>query len=82
MAAETKYYTLAEVAKHKTNNDVWLVIHNNVYDVTKFLNEVNYHLHTLPIVVGQTNEISWTNSPDNDDTATKLWIVVARYHYS
>lgn len=39
--AETKLFTLAEVAKHKTNNDVWLVIHNSVYDVTAFLNEVN-----------------------------------------
>lgn len=38
--AEIKYYTLAEVATHKTNNDVWMVIHNTVYDVTAFLNEV------------------------------------------
>lgn len=41
MAEEIKYYTLAEVAKHKTNNDVWMVIHNNVYNVTDFLNEVS-----------------------------------------
>lgn len=41
MADDIKYYTLAEVAKHKTNNDVWLVIHNGVYNVTEFLNEVS-----------------------------------------
>lgn len=40
MADQIKYYTLAEVATHKTNNDVWMVIHNNVYNVTDFLNEV------------------------------------------
>lgn len=39
-AATTKLYTLAEVAKHNTNKSVWLVIHNNIYDVTEFLNEV------------------------------------------
>lgn len=42
--AEIKYYTLAEVATHKTNNDVWMVIHNNVYNVTDFLNEVSYRV--------------------------------------
>lgn len=46
--AETKYYTLAEVAKHKTNNDVWMVVHNNVYNVTEFLNEVSpFFVHTI-----------------------------------
>jgi len=34
-----KEYTLAEVSKNNTNKSTWLVIHNNVYDVTAFLNE-------------------------------------------
>ncbi|KAL7725941.1 hypothetical protein ACLKA6_017986 [Drosophila palustris] len=34
-----KTFTRAEVAKHNTNKDTWLLIHNNVYDVTAFLNE-------------------------------------------
>ncbi|TDG51637.1 hypothetical protein AWZ03_002097 [Drosophila navojoa] len=34
-----KTYTRAEVAKHNTNKDTWLLIHNTVYDVTAFLNE-------------------------------------------
>ncbi|KAI8037151.1 cytochrome b5 [Drosophila gunungcola] len=37
--AETKTFTRAEVAKHNTNKDTWLLIHNNIYDVTAFLNE-------------------------------------------
>ena len=41
MAAETKVYTLKEVEKHNTDNDVWMVIHDRVYDLTKFLNEVS-----------------------------------------
>ncbi|XP_035779292.1 cytochrome b5-like isoform X2 [Anopheles albimanus] len=34
-----KQYTLAEVGQHNKPTDVWMVIHDNVYDVTKFLHE-------------------------------------------
>lgn len=34
-----KLYTRAEVTKHNSNKDCWLIIHNNIYDVTAFLNE-------------------------------------------
>lgn len=30
-------YTLAEVAKHGTQSDCWLVVDGSVYDVTKFI---------------------------------------------
>lgn len=30
---------MAEVAEHKDRNSCWVVIHNKVYDVTKFLDE-------------------------------------------
>lgn len=39
--SEFKQYSLAEVAKHNSNKSVWFVIHNNIYDVTEFLNEVS-----------------------------------------
>ncbi|XP_071494324.1 cytochrome b5-like [Diadema antillarum] len=32
-------YRLEEVQKHKSGSSLWLVIHNQVYDVTKFLDE-------------------------------------------
>jgi hypothetical protein len=45
MAAELKRFSLEEVSKHKDpkgeSKQVWLVIHDYVYDVTKFLDEVN-----------------------------------------
>lgn len=43
MAAEgvVKFYTREEISKHNTNKNNWLIIHNNVYDVSEFLNEVS-----------------------------------------
>lgn len=32
-------YTMAEVARHNKESDLWTVIHGNVYDLTKFLME-------------------------------------------
>lgn len=36
-AAEQKNYTMAEVAPHNNQNDCWLVIDKNVYNVTTFI---------------------------------------------
>lgn len=41
-----KTYSLAEVAKHNSNQSTWIVIHNNIYDVTAFLNEVRNSSHS------------------------------------
>jgi len=37
--SELKKYTLAEVKEHKDSRSSWIVIHDIVYDVTKFLEE-------------------------------------------
>lgn len=33
----TQTYTTAQVAEHSTENDCWIIISNEVYDVTKFI---------------------------------------------
>ncbi|RXM29262.1 Cytochrome b5 [Acipenser ruthenus] len=36
---EVKYYSLEEVQQHNSCKSTWLIIHNKIYDVTKFLEE-------------------------------------------
>lgn len=38
--AELTQYTLEQVAEHNTRQSPWLVIHDRIYDVQKFLEEV------------------------------------------
>lgn len=35
----SKNYSIADVSKHDSGKDCWLVINNNVYDVSSFLSE-------------------------------------------
>ena len=35
-----KYYRLSEIEAQNTFKSTWIIINNNVYDVTKFLEEV------------------------------------------
>ena len=39
MAEEKKIITLVEMQEHNTAKSLWISIHNQVYDVTKFLEE-------------------------------------------
>lgn len=42
-----KFYTLEEVRVHNMNNDTWLIIHNKVYDISSFLEEVRITFYQL-----------------------------------
>jgi cytochrome b involved in lipid metabolism len=39
MAAATKTYTLEELKKHNTTEDLWIALHGRVYNITPFLEE-------------------------------------------
>lgn len=45
--SEVVKYSLEEVAKNngKDSNKVWIIVRNNVYDVTEYLDEVNVHFY-------------------------------------
>lgn len=36
-------YSTEDVKKHNKKKDLWIMIHNNVYDVTDFIQEVSLH---------------------------------------
>jgi len=38
-SGELKKYSLKEISEHKDKKSIWILIHDNVYDVTKFLEE-------------------------------------------
>lgn len=39
-----KEYSLSQVKKHNNNQGAWVVIHNEIFDVTSFLNEVSCYI--------------------------------------
>lgn len=39
-SSEIVKYTLAQVKEHNKASDLWIIIHDRVYDLTKFLTEV------------------------------------------
>lgn len=47
MAEEIKTFTLTEVAEHNEKKSVWIIIHDCVYDVTPFLDEVCYFFSNI-----------------------------------
>jgi hypothetical protein len=52
----TKEFTLKEIAEHNTKKDLYLIVHDKVYDCSSFVDEHPYVTspHTLPSP-GDTN---------------------------
>ena len=42
--APLKKFSWEEVAKHSTAESLWVVVHDKVYDVSEFLEEVNTNI--------------------------------------
>lgn len=55
MAGSVKKFTMAEVKEHNTSTDLWTVIHDKVYDVTKFQNEVSVILFLFRLLTLRMN---------------------------
>jgi cytochrome b involved in lipid metabolism len=40
-AQEEKLYTLETLKQHGTRESMWMLLHDKVYDITKFMDEVS-----------------------------------------
>lgn len=45
--AKDRIISLAEVSLHDTQDDCWVVIYDRVYDITTFLDEVSFNIHSI-----------------------------------
>lgn len=45
-----KVHTYEEIAQHNSRSDLWIVIEGKVYDITKFLDEVNSNVYMSYII--------------------------------
>ena len=59
MSKEAKVISADELKQHKDASSLWIAIHDRVYDVTKFLDEVKFSFvgQSLPHCVPDTYEV-------------------------
>lgn len=55
---EVKKFTLAQVKEHTAEADLWFIIRDKVYNVTKFLQEVSTWVDKHPLT-SYRNEFIW-----------------------
>jgi len=65
-ASAKKTYSVDEVKKHTKDSDCWVVLHNEVYDVTKFLNDHPGGKKAIMLYAGKdaTTEFDMLHSKD------------------
>ncbi|KAJ5637540.1 Cytochrome b5 [Penicillium lividum] len=69
-------YTLEEVQKHNTPDDVWIVLHNKVYDITKYLEDHPGGSAILIEVAGTDATEAFEETGHSDEARDEL----ARYY--
>ncbi|KAL7933851.1 hypothetical protein V8C35DRAFT_302587 [Trichoderma chlorosporum] len=60
-------YTLDQVAQHKRRDDVWMIIHNEVYDVTKYLMDHPGGIEILIEAAGSDASDAFDDAGHSDD---------------
>ncbi|KAH3672788.1 hypothetical protein WICMUC_004010 [Wickerhamomyces mucosus] len=75
-------YTLDEIAKHNTAQDVWMIIHNKVYDITSIIEQHPGGPEVLLDFAGMDGTVSFDDvghSQDSVEMLTPLFLgVVAK----
>ncbi|KAH7019267.1 cytochrome b5-like heme/steroid binding domain-containing protein [Ilyonectria destructans] len=70
--AEVKEYTFQDVAEHNTKNDMFCVIHDKVYDCTKFLDEHPGGEEVMLDVAGQDSTEAFEDVGHSDEAREVL----------
>ncbi|TGJ84162.1 hypothetical protein E0Z10_g4604 [Xylaria hypoxylon] len=76
MAIEDTEYTIKEVAAHNTPADAWMVIHGQVYDVTKYLQDHPGGAEVLHDTAGKDASEEFDNAGHSEDASE----IMAAYH--
>ncbi|KAL2069530.1 hypothetical protein VTL71DRAFT_14209 [Oculimacula yallundae] len=74
---EVKQIPLGEVQKHKTKDDLWIIVHHNVYDVSKYLEDHPGGADALIEVAGEDSTVAFEDvghSADARETMEGLLI--------
>ncbi|KAF2971124.1 dyp-type peroxidase [Xylaria multiplex] len=69
MAVEDTEYSLKEVAAHNTPADAWMVIHGQVYDVTKYLQDHPGGAEVLLDTAGKDASEEFDNAGHSEDAS-------------
>ncbi|KAF4629810.1 hypothetical protein G7Y89_g8334 [Cudoniella acicularis] len=64
---EVKEIPMSEVLKHKTKEDLWIIVHHNVYDVSKYLEDHPGGADSLLEVAGQNATVSFEDVGHSSD---------------
>jgi len=72
MTTETKIFRLEEVKKHNSVKSSWVVIHNKVYDITKFLEDHPGGEEVLLEQAGQDSSESFEDVGHSSDARDML----------
>jgi hypothetical protein len=46
-ASEEKVFTLEQLKEHGTRESLWMLLHDKVYDITKFMDEVSSNAEVI-----------------------------------
>lgn len=69
-------YTLEEVQKHNKSDDLWIVLHNKIYDITKYIEDHPGGSAILIEVAGTDATEAFEETGHSDEARDEL----ARYH--
>ncbi|KAJ9151153.1 hypothetical protein NKR23_g3058 [Pleurostoma richardsiae] len=70
--SETKEFTFQDVAEHNTKKDIYLVVHEKVYDITKFVDEHPGGEEVLLDVAGQDASEAFEDVGHSDEARETL----------